>query len=138
MAISERQLKDWAITGLRARIAEARQVLAELEAQEKELLGELNATPQNGHSRRLPLLDGHAVEGLTKREAARRALEAIGQPARIPEIADLLLKWGMGDDVDRRVFKNTIYNAMNRADDEFAKDGPLWRLTEWAREGVKG
>lgn len=64
-------------------------------------------------------------------------LRRIGRPARVPEIAKELVEHGIGQNLSRQVFANSLFTAFSRRDDIFTKEGPgLWGLKEWqdARE----
>jgi hypothetical protein len=73
----------------------------------------------------------------TKHDAAAFALNRIGKPAKIGQIADFLVSVGYGVGVDRRIFFNGLYTALKRREDLFERAGEArWRLRETEKEGA--
>jgi hypothetical protein len=71
------------------------------------------------------------LPGASKHEAAKFMLERIGHPAKIGEVLDGLVRNGYGGELDRRIFFNSLYTALNRREDLFRKVGRgLWALRE--------
>ena len=67
--------------------------------------------------------------GVTKHDAAHIALECIGRPAKIKEIAEFLLKRDYGVDAKPNILFNALFTALNRKTDMFK----LCRVEECGR-----
>ncbi len=59
--------------------------------------------------------------GVTKHDAAHIALECIGRPAKIKEIAEFLLKRDYGVDAKPNILFNALFTALNRKTDMFKR-----------------
>ena len=59
------------------------------------------------------------------------ALRELGGRRKTAEVGDWLLARGCGNGMEKRVFYNAVYTAMERRKDIFKKGkGGLWELTE--------
>jgi len=68
---------------------------------------------------------------MTKHEAAKAALLEMNRPAKIGAIIDVLQAAGYNADMERKVLHNSLFTAMSRKPETFAKnDDAEWLLVE--------
>jgi len=71
------------------------------------------------------------VDGLTKHDACELALRQLGGRQKTVQVAEWLLTRGYGNRMEKRVFYNACYTAMNRKKGVFKKiKGGQWELIE--------
>jgi hypothetical protein len=72
-----------------------------------------------------------SLDGAKKREACAIALRALGGRQKTVKIAEWLCNSGYGEKLDKRVFFNACYTAMNRKREVFKRSkGGYWELIE--------
>ena len=72
-----------------------------------------------------------SLDGLTKHDACKIALQHLGGRQKTALVAEWLISRGYGNGMEKRVFYNACYTAMNRKEETFKRmKGGEWELIE--------